>query len=167
MANEDLEKEINSKIEEARKLGKKVRRPRDWIKLHCDGVLHGSLNARMSPDQFCIFLKMIVMGEKMGPVPGLISDNDFRPLPYSYLAHLACCEQELFESTLSIAKTEHSVFENSHGIYIINFDKYQFTEYDRQLPYRKAKAEKEKDYKGQKYGHMVASKKGDVERIKG
>jgi len=155
MTEESLEKEINVKIEEVRKLGKKVRRSRDWVKLHCDGVLHGSLNARMTPDQFCIFLKMIVMGEKMGPVPGLISDNDFRPLPYPYLAHIACCDQELFKSTLEIAKAENSVYENSHGIYIINFDKYQFTEYDRQKPYRQAKKERNYTDPDSPYGRMV------------
>ena len=155
--NSKWDKVIQDKIKEAQKRGSKKR---GWVVLRKQ-YLTSSINYRMSGEQRDVFVKLILMGDEFGPVPGLISDNDFRPMPHEYLAHQACCSLEVFKETLKKGIEDDSIYENSHGIYLTHFDEYQFTEYDRQKPYRQAKKEQgrpaEKDYKAGKYGHMVKS----------
>jgi len=138
MSKNNWAKIIEYKIKESKKRGAKKR---GWIKLD-KGWLTSSINYRMDLSEQAIFSKLLVMADEFGPVPGLISDNDFRPMPHEYLAHQAFCPLEMFEETLNKGKTDDSIYENSHGIFLTHFDDYQFTEYDRQKPSRQAKKEK-------------------------
>jgi len=126
---------LQLKIAEAKSRGAKKRH---WVVLR-KSWLTSSINYRMELGEIAVFSKLIVMADEFGPVPGLISDNDFRGMPHDYLAHQACCPLEIFESTLKKAIEDNSIYENSHGIFLTHFDEYQFTEYDRQKPYREAK----------------------------
>jgi len=150
------EKIIKEKLAEAKARGAKKR---DWVVLR-KSWLDSSINYRLDLSEIAVFSKLIVMADAFGPVPGLISDNDCCPMPHEYLAHLACCPLEIFESTLGKCIADDSIYENSHGIFLTHFDEYQFTEYDRQKPYRQAAKLQEqvidpdKYIKG-KHGHMV------------
>ena len=153
----DWGKVIEEKIADAKQRGSKKR---GWVKLD-NSWLTSSINYRMELDEIAVFTKLIVMADGFGPVAGLISDNDFRPMPHEYLAHQACCPLEVFKETIKKGIEDDSIFENSHGIFLTHFDDYQFTEYDRQKPYRDAKkarqtseGDPDKFVKG-KYGHMV------------
>ena len=132
MVTTDWGKVIENKIAEAKTRGSKKR---GWIKLS-KSWLTSSINYRMELSEQAVFSKLMLLADDCGAVPGLISDNDFRAMPHDYLAHLACCPIEVFEATLQKAKDDESIFENGHGIFMIHFDDYQFTEYDRQRPYR-------------------------------
>jgi len=134
------EKVIEEKIADAKKRGSKKR---GWVKLDA-GWLTSSINYRMELGEIAVFSKLIVMADAFGPVPGLISDNDFRPMPYEYLAHQACCPLEIFKKVIEKGQADDSIFLNSHGIFLTHFDDYQFTEYDRQKPYRERKKQEEK-----------------------
>ena len=149
------EKIIEEKIKLVKERGAKKR---GWVVLRKQW-LTSSINYRMELDEIAVFSKLIVMADEFGPVPGLISDNDCRPMPHEYLAHQACCPIGVFEATLEKGKEDNSIFENSHGIFLTHFDDYQFTEYDRQKPYRQAKKQRcsddpDKYIKGP-LGHMV------------
>ena len=135
MIKSDWEKIVNTKVADAKSRGSKKR---GWVKC-TKSWLTCSINYRMELNEQAVFWKLIVMADEYGPVPGLISDNDFRAMPHDYLAHLAMCSIEIFESVLKKSIADDSVFENSHGIFLTHFDDYQFTEYDRHLPYRQAK----------------------------
>jgi hypothetical protein len=111
---------------------------RGWVVLR-KSWLTSSINYRMTLEEIAVFSKLIVMADEFGPVPGLISDNDLRSMPHEYLAHVACCPPAVFESMVGKCKADESVYENGHGIFVIHFDDYQFTEYDRQKKYRQAK----------------------------
>lgn len=140
MVANDWERIIKDKIAEAKTRGSKKR---GWVKF-TKSWLTSSINYRMELSEQAVFSKLIVMADEYGPVPGLISDNDFRAMPHDYLAHLAMCSIEIFEATLKKSIEDDSIFENGHGLFLTHFDDYQFTEYDRQKPYRVAKkAEKE------------------------
>jgi len=147
MNKQHWEKIVNEKIEEAKSRGSKKR---GWIIIR-KSWLTSSINYRMELPEIAVFSKLIVMADEFGPVPGLISDNDCRPMPHEYLAHQACCPIEILETTLQKCIEDDSIYENSHGIFLTHFDDYQFTEYDRQKPYRVAKminnAEKYKERK--------------------
>ena len=116
-------------------------RKRGWVVLR-KSWLTSSINYRMALEEIAVFSKIIVMADEFGPVPGLISDNDFRPMPHDYLAHQACCPLEIFEATLKKGTEDDSIYENSHGVFLTHFDEYQFTEYDRQKPWREAQKQK-------------------------
>lgn len=131
----DWELVVDLKIKIAKKRGS---RKRGWIKLD-KAWLTSSINYRFTLSEQAVFSKLLVMADECGSIAGLISDNDFRPMPYEYLAHLACCDLETFEIVLKKCKDDDSIYENSHGILLTHFDDYQFTEYDRQKPYRDAK----------------------------
>ena len=129
---------IEYKIKESKRRDVKKR---GWIKLD-KGWLTSSINYRMELSEQAVFSKLLVMADEFGPVPGLISDNDFRPMPHEYLAHQSNSPLEIFEETLKKGINDDSIFENSHGIFLTHFDDYQFTEYDRQKPSRQARKEK-------------------------
>lgn len=179
MVTTDWTKIIEDKIKNARE---RTYKKRGWVKF-TKSWLTSSINYRMELDEQAVFSKLIVMADEYGPVPGLISDNDFRAMPRKYLAHLATCPIETLETTLKKAIADDSIFENGHGLFLTHFDDYQFTEYDRQKPWRQEKKARElkykkcpkcnykdktneiycpkcqeelvKDYKGGRLGHMV------------
>ena len=151
MGEKDWEKIIAKKIQEAKERGAKKR---GWVVLR-KSWLTSSINYRMELGEIATFSKLIVMADEFGPVPGLISDNDCRPMPHEYLAHQACCPLDVFEGTLKKGIEDESIYENSHGIFLTHFDDYQFTEYDRQKPYRQAKKEDPGKYTTGKYGASV------------
>jgi len=125
---------IEQKIAESKQRNTKKR---GWVVLR-KSWLTSSINYRMTLEEIAVFSKLIVMADEFGPVAGLISDNDFRAMPYEYLAHQACCSVDILKSMLNKAIEDDSIYENSHGIFLTHFDEYQFTEYDRQKPYRQA-----------------------------
>ena len=126
---------VTFKIAEAKDRGAKKR---GWVVLR-KTWLTSSINYRMELGEIAVFSKLIVMADEFGPVPGLISDNDLRAMPHKYIAHQACCPLDVLESTLKKGKEDESIYENSRGIFLTHFDDYQFTEYDRQKPYREAR----------------------------
>lgn len=135
MVTKDWGKIVEGKIAEVKKRGC---RKREWAKIPTS-FLQSSVNYRFELNEQAVWIKLVLLAITQGDIPGLISDNDFRPVPYKYLAHLATCPLDVFESMLKKAKEDDSVFENSHGLFLTHFDDYQFTEYDRQRPYREAK----------------------------
>ncbi len=146
------------------------RKSRTWIKVDCDGILRGSINYLLPLDGQAIWIKMIALSEVCGGRPGFIEDNNQNGLPHEYIAQELHCTVELLELVIKKMKDDQAIKTNGTGsIELVNFQHYQFGEYDRQKPYRQAKKEAEakiKDdssrlFKG-RYGHLVQgkSKKG-------
>jgi len=143
-------------IEEAKRLGdwaavlkakitngsQRTAKKRDWVVLR-DTWLTSSINYRMEPNERAAFVALILLAAKQGPIAGLISDNDLRPVPYQYLADLAHIPLAVVKSCIKKGMEDDSMFEDEHGLFLTHFDEYQFTEYDRQKPYRQAKRERE------------------------
>lgn len=138
MVTNDWAQVVKDKIVIAKNRGYKKR---GWIKIP-KSRLSSSINYRMELSEQAVWEKLLLMADENGPVPGLISDNDFRAMPHDFLAHLATCPIEIFEATLEKGKADDSIFENGHGIFMTHFDDYQFTEYDRQRGYRQAKKQR-------------------------
>ena len=109
---------------------------RTWVKLDCHGVLHGSINWLFSLEEQAVFLKMIPMAAVYCKAPGTISDNEGRPLPREFIAHELHCSLEILESVIQKGSSDNCLRETPEGLRLINFEHYQFTEYDRQRPYR-------------------------------
>lgn len=122
------------------------RKPRSWVRLDCQGVLHGSINYIYTLEEQAVFIKMIAMAEVYGQEPGLISDNDGRALPKEYVAHELHCSLEMLDSVIKKGTDDEAIKQNGEGIRLLHFEHYQFTEYDRQSKYREKKAAERKQY---------------------
>lgn len=147
----------NEKTDDA-KIERRGRPKRAWVKLDCYGILHGSINWELTLEEQAIWIKAFTYSAVSGGTPGIIQDNDGKPLPHWFVANELHCPLEIFESMLKKCIEQNRLYENEHGIEVLHFNDYQFTEYDRQRPYRERKKESEidpKKYKGGKYNHMV------------
>ena len=135
------------------------RKPRNWVKIDCNGILRGSINWILSLEEQAIWVKMIAYSEVCGGPSGYIQDNDGHGLPMDFLSHELHCPMEILSNTIEKMVTNNSIERNGDGIiHLIHFDDYQFTEYDRQKPYREAKKLQERDpdkYVKGAYGHLV------------
>ena len=123
---------------------KRGRPRRTWIKLHCDGILRGSINYQLSLEEQAVWMKLLAFTAVCGGQEGWIQDNDQRPLPHFFTASELHCPLEVFENTLTKCIEEGRCRENSQGIEIVNW-KYYESEYDRQKPFRDRKKEREAD----------------------
>ena len=138
---------------------------RTWVKIDCHGILSGSINWQYTLDEQAIWVKLIAYSAICGGPPGIICDNDERPIPLWYVADELHCPKELLESVVEKGVEEGRIQENGKGLAITNFNTYQFTEYDRQKPYRQAKkAADDKDrYTKEKNVARVATTRKQVE----
>ncbi len=113
------------------------RKPRTWVKLDCEGILRGSINYLLPLEGQAIWVKMIAYSEICGGRPGFIEDNNQNGLPHEFIAQELHCPLESFELVLKIMGSDGAVELNGSGsIELVNFKHYQFSEYDRQKPYR-------------------------------
>ncbi len=131
---------------------------RSWVKMDCQGCLHGSINYQLTLEEQAIWFKLIMYSAVCGGEPGFICDNDGQAMPKEYIAQELHCPPKILETTLEKCTEEGRIKVNSSGIEIINFNAYQFTEYDRQKPYREAKKQRDVDpdkYIKGKYGGVV------------
>lgn len=112
---------------------------RTWVKLDCQGVLHGSINWLFTLEEQAVFLKLIPMAAIYCKTPGVIADNEGKPLPRSYIAHELHCPLETLESVITKGSQDNCLEDTPDGLKLMNFEHYQFTEYDRQKPYRQSK----------------------------
>lgn len=112
---------------------------RTWIKLYCQGILHGSINYQLSPEEQVVWIKLLCLAGLLG-LEGSIADNDHRAFPRNFLSHELHTTLEILESTLAKCKEEGRITEDEEGIHITHWSAYQ-SEYERQKPYRERKKE--------------------------
>jgi len=138
------------------------RKPRNWIKIDCEGILRGSINYLFSLQKQkewtetdienllslacqAVWVKMIAYSEVCGGRPGWLEDNNGNGLPHAFIAQELHCPLDLFELVIRKMQDDKAVELNGTGsIHLVNFAFYQFGEYDRQAPYRHGKREAEK-----------------------
>ena len=136
------------------------RKPRSWVKMDCEGILRGSINYLLPLDGQAVWMKMIALSEVCGGRPGWIEDNNECGLPREYIAHELHCTIELLDCVIERMKGDGAIELNGSGsIFLVNFPSYQFSEYDRQRPYREAKKQKSK----KEYGEFQNVYLGDEE----
>ena len=112
---------------------------RTWVKLDCQGVLHGSINWLFTLEEQAVFLKLIPMAAVYCKEPGTIADNEGNPMPQEFIAQELHCSVALLESVIEKGERDKCLKDTDQGLVLVNFKEYQFTEYDRQKPYRQSK----------------------------
>ncbi len=136
------------------------RKARTWVKIDCNGILRGSINWILTLEEQAVWIKLIAYSEVCGGPAGSIQDNEGQGLPMPFLAQELHAPENVLSNTLDKMEKDRAIKRNGTGIIeLVNFATYQFSEYDRQKPYRQAKKQEqdldpEKYVKG-KYGHMV------------
>lgn len=131
---------------------------RTWIKLFVKGWLHGSIRWQLEPEERGTWADLISMAGECNR-GGLISDNDGRPLPRSFIANQLNIPQDLLDRTIAKCQREGRIkigpVEDEEAVIIIaNWDAYQ-SEYSRQKKYRKPEEINPDKYKKGKYGGNV------------
>jgi len=127
------------------------RKPRTWVKMDCEGLLRGSINYLFSDLNIedidiedvialacqAVWLKMIAFSEVCGGRPGFIEDNNMRGYPIKYTARALQCPVHILQNVMNIMRSDSAIkIHDSGSVELINFNHYQFSEYDRQKKYR-------------------------------
>jgi len=116
---------------------------RKWIKLWIDECLTGTVREDLSPEERSVWYDILLFAGRNRPA-GHISANKTTPISRKRLAAILNIPLGLLNRSIKKFEESERISINSKGIIrITNWDKYQFTDYDRQKPYRqKSRAEK-------------------------
>lgn len=118
-----------------------------WIKVWVKEWLEGSIRFDLLPDERSVWLDLLVMaGDSRNP--GHIQSDPTTGYPHHWLSSKLNIPLELLERTLHKCKKKERISENTTGITIINWERYQ-------IRYEKQKVDDPDKYFKGKYGHMV------------
>lgn len=110
---------------------------RRWIKLWVDESLDGTIRFDFDPAERGVWFDILLLAGRCRQ-EGLISPGHGQAYPHNWIAGRLNISLELLEGVLAKCKTSGRISENSNGIKILNWNKYQ-SEYERQKPYREKK----------------------------
>lgn len=112
---------------------------RKWIKLWIDECLTGTIREEVTPQERSVWYDFLLLAGRNRP-PGCISANETTALPPKRLASILNIPISLLASSTKKFEDSGRIMIDEPGvIHITNWEKYQYTDYDRQKPYRQAK----------------------------
>jgi len=127
---------------------------RRWIKVWVQESLTGTMRFDFTPAERGVWYDLLILAGNCR-LEGIIAAGPGKPYPHHWIAGTLNIPQELLEVTLGKCQESQRINENSDGIHILNWARYQ-SEYDRQKPYRQKNKDEDPDkYTKGKYGHMV------------
>ena len=132
---------------------------------YCFDNLTGEMRYILNPAQRSIYTDFLDMAKLCRPV-GTICPEPGKPYTNEWLASLLNVPTELLIETIDLLVAKKKIENNGTGIKILGWEKLYQSEYERQKPYRGAKKQGAERFKTQKYAHMIASTKDDIDRIK-
>lgn len=111
---------------------------RRWIKLFIDECLTGTIREDLTPTQRSLWYDFLLLAGRNRP-PGCISANEKTKLSPGRIAAVLNVPTKMVERAISkFIESERITVDRRGIIHIANWDKYQYTDYDRQKPYRQA-----------------------------
>lgn len=129
---------------------------RRWIKVWTKECLTGTIRFDFTPAERGLWYDLLVLAGDCRQ-DGVIAPGTGCAYPHQWIAGVLNIPIELLEAVLVKCEESGRLHENSSGITILNWKKYQ-SEYERQKPFREKKKvaaiDPDKYVKG-KYGHMV------------
>ena len=109
---------------------------RDWIKLWIKESLLGTIREDLTPDERSLWYDFLLLAGN-SRIPGIICANEDAPLPIIRIAGILNVPTELVTRGIEKFRKSNRIEVDDKGIiHIVNWDKYQYSEYDRQKPYR-------------------------------
>ena len=108
-----------------------------YVKMYVGECLEGTIRFDFEPAERGVWYDLVILAGRMR-IKGLIGAGAGVPYPRRWIAGILNIDEELLEKTIEKCKNTQRISENSDGIHILNWSKYQ-SEYDRQRPYRDKK----------------------------
>jgi len=114
---------------------------RDWIKLWIKESLLGTIREDLEPDERSCWYDFLLLAGNCR-VPGIISANEDTAMPTKRIAAILNVEQSLVERCISKFEQSGRIQVSPQGvIHILNWEKYQYSDYDRVKKYRQKQQE--------------------------
>jgi hypothetical protein len=137
---------------------------RKWIKLFIDECLTGTIREELRPDERSVWYDFLLLAGRNRP-PGCISANEDTPLSPARLSSILNVSEALLARSIKKFEDEGRIEFDLRGIvHIINWDKYQYTDYDRQKPYRQRSILKRNQQYLEEHPEEVVGELGDENR---
>ncbi|KKN03087.1 hypothetical protein LCGC14_1111140 [marine sediment metagenome] len=116
---------------------------RDWVKLWVKESLIGTIREDLTPEERGTWYDFLLLAGN-SRIPGVICANETTALPVKRIAGILNIDVTLVKRCIKKFKESGRITVDKNGVMsIFNWSKYQYTDYDRQKPYREAKADKE------------------------
>jgi len=113
---------------------------RKWIKLFIDECLTGTIREDLTPTQRSIWYDFLLLAGRNRP-SGCISANENTAISSKRLAALLNVQVNIVTNAKKkFLESKRITIDLAGIIRIVNWDKYQYTDYDRQKPYRQKKS---------------------------
>jgi hypothetical protein len=114
---------------------------RDWIKLWIKESLIGTIRDDLTPEERSVWYDFLLLAGN-SRLPGTIAANETTPLPVKRIAGILNIPEKLVTHCLDKFKDSGRIDFNDAGIIrIVNWEKYQYSDYDRVKKYRQAHKE--------------------------
>ncbi len=111
---------------------------RDWIKLWIKESLLGTIREDLTPDERSVWYDFLLLAGN-SRVPGTICSNESTPLPIKRIAGILNTSEALIERGIKKFEDSGRIGKDKNGvIHILNWEKYQYSDYDRVKKYRQA-----------------------------
>ena len=120
-------------------------RHRDWVKLWVKEALLGSIREDLAPEERGTWYDFLLLAGN-SRLPGVICANSKTAMPVKRIAGILNIEETLVTQCIEKFKKSERITVDKNGvIHIVNWAKYQYSDYDRQKPYRDKKSQAEKE----------------------
>ena len=116
-------------------------RHRDWIKLWIKESLLGTIREDLEPEERSTWYDFLLLAGNCR-LPGVISANENTAIPNKRIAAILNVEESLVKRCIvKFEKSGRITVEKSGVIHITNWEKYQYSDYDRVKKYRQQQKE--------------------------
>ena len=105
-----------------------------WVKVYITGWLYGSVRWDLKPEERSVWTDLICLAGECGK-GGKICDNDGKPYPLGYIAHVFNVSEKLLLRTIEKCKAQERLTDDDGVLCLTNWKVYQ-SEYERQKAYR-------------------------------
>ncbi len=109
---------------------------RDWVKLWIKEALLGTIREDLTPEERGTFFDFLLLAGN-SRIPGVICANISTALPIKRIAGILNIEESLVKRCILKFEKSGRIRVRPNGvIYIVNWEKYQYSDYDRVKKYR-------------------------------
>lgn len=111
---------------------------RDWVKLWIKEALLGTIREDLTPEERGTWYDFLLLAGNCR-IPGIISANENTALPIKRIAGILNTPEDLIQRCIVKFEKSGRIRVRPNGIiYIVNWEKYQYSDYDRVKKYRQA-----------------------------
>ena len=123
---------------------------RDWVKLWVKEALLGTIREDLTPEERGTWYDFLLLAGN-SRIPGVICANKTTALPVKRIAGILNIDTTLVKRCIKKFKESERITVDSNGVItIVNWGRYQYSDYDRQKPYRKKTPFAEATLEGEK-----------------